>query len=83
MSTIRTAHAFGTQTMLASLYDAPTKKAYDADCRGAVALGLGLSTFFFFMYAAYALGEFRALLLHQHAHFYVHISSIQLWDHAY
>ena len=62
MSTIRTAQAFGTQSMLASLYDVTTQKAYNADCRGAVVQAMGLSGFFFVLYAAYALGEFCALL---------------------
>jgi hypothetical protein len=62
VSTIRTAQAFGTQSRLASLYDVAIEKAYNADRRGAVALGMGLSSFFFSMYAAYALGEFSALL---------------------
>lgn len=62
MSTIRTAQAFGTQNMLASLYDSAILKAYNADCRAAVVQGTGLSAFFFSLYAAYALGEFCALL---------------------
>jgi hypothetical protein len=62
VSTIRTAQAFGTQSMLASLYDGAIEKAYNADCRGAVVQGMGLSSFFFSLYAAYGLGEFCALL---------------------
>ena len=62
VSTIRTAHAFGTQSMLASLYDVATQKAYNADCRGAVVHGMGLSCFFFTLYAAYGLGEYCDLL---------------------
>ena len=62
VSTIRTAHAFGTQKMLASLYDVATQKAHNADRRGAVVHGMGLSCFFFTLYAAYGLGEFCALL---------------------
>jgi ATP-binding cassette subfamily B (MDR/TAP) protein 1 len=55
VSTIRTAQAFGTQNILASLYDVAIQKAYIADCQGAVAQGIGLSAFFFSLYAAYAL----------------------------
>jgi len=61
VSTIRTAQAFGTQNVLASLYDKAIQKAYNADCRAAVAGGIGLSSFFFSLYAAYGLGEFCAL----------------------
>ena len=59
MSTVRTAQAFGTQRILASLYDVAVQNAYYADCRLAVAQGIGLSVFFFSMYAAYGLGEFK------------------------
>ena len=62
MSTIRTAQAFGTQSMLASLYEVAVQKAYNADRRAALIQGVGLSSFFFFLYAAYGLGEFCALL---------------------
>lgn len=55
VSTIRTAQAFGTQSRLASLYDVAVQKAYYADCRGAVVQGMGLSCFFFSLYAAYGL----------------------------
>jgi hypothetical protein len=83
VSSIRTAQAFGTQTVLASLCDVPTKKAYNADCRGAVVQAMGLSGFFFAQYAAYALGEFRALLFPRTYSSYVHIPSVQLWGHAH
>ena len=58
MSTIRTAHAFGTQHALASLYDAAVQKAYQVEYKLAVSQGICLGFFFFAMYAAYALGEF-------------------------
>ena len=58
MSTVRTAQAFGTQSVLASLYDVAVQKAYYVDCRLAVAQGIVLSVFFFCMYAAYGLGGF-------------------------
>ena len=62
MSTIRTAQAFGSQNVLASMYDVAIQKTYFVDCRAAVSQGVGLSCFFFSMYAAYGLGEFFPLL---------------------
>jgi hypothetical protein len=62
VSTIRTAHAFGTQHALASLYNVAIQKAYQAECRFAVAQGVGLGMFFFCIYAAYGLGEFDFLV---------------------
>ena len=61
MSTIRTAHAFGTQHALASLYDVAVQKAYQEDGRTAISQGIGFGMFFFAMYAAYGLGEFSSL----------------------
>jgi ATP-binding cassette subfamily B (MDR/TAP) protein 1 len=58
VSTIRTAHAFGTQHALASLYDVAVQKAYQVECLLAISQGIGLGMFFFAMYAAYGLGEF-------------------------
>jgi ATP-binding cassette, subfamily B (MDR/TAP), member 1 len=62
VSTIRTAHAFCTQHALASLYNVAIQKAYQAECRLAVAQGVGLGMFFFCIYAAYGLGEFDFLV---------------------
>ena len=56
VSTVRTAQAFGTQKVLASLYDVPAQKANAMERRIAVAHGIGLSCFFFSIYAAYGLG---------------------------
>jgi len=64
VSTIRTAQAFGTQNVLASLYDVAAQKAYDVDCRLAVVRGVGFSCFFFAVYAVYALGEFDFMYNH-------------------
>lgn len=61
MSTIRTAQAFGTQNVLAALYDVPVHKAFDIDGRAAISQGFGLASFFFAIYAAYALGQFAPL----------------------
>ena len=57
ISTIRTAQAFGTQKVLASLYDAHLAKANVAEVKTAMWLGGGMGTFFFFMYSSYALGK--------------------------
>jgi ATP-binding cassette, subfamily B (MDR/TAP), member 1 len=65
VSTIRTAHAFGTQHALASLYDVAVQKAYQVDCRLAVSQGITLGMLFFFIYGAYGLGEFRFLSVHK------------------
>jgi ATP-binding cassette subfamily B (MDR/TAP) protein 1 len=65
VSTIRTAQAFGTQNVLASMYDVAVQKAYDADCRLAVVRGIGFSCFFFAIYAVYGLGGFNFLYNHK------------------
>ena len=43
--------------MLASLYDVAVQKAYDVDCRLAIAQGIGFSCLFFSIFASYGLGE--------------------------
>ncbi|KAH9174816.1 P-loop containing nucleoside triphosphate hydrolase protein [Lactarius sanguifluus] len=66
VSTIRTAQAFGTQSVLASLYDIPVHKALDVDGRAAICHGIGLASFFFAVYAAYALAfSFGTTLINQ------------------
>lgn len=66
VSTIRTAQAFGTQSVLASLYDVPIHKALDVDSRAAVCHGVGLASFFFAIYSAYALAfSFGTTLINQ------------------
>ena len=66
ISTIRTAQAFGTQNVLASLYDVTVQKAYDVDCRLAIAHGIGFSCLFFAIYASYGLGESMISFLSNH-----------------
>jgi ATP-binding cassette subfamily B (MDR/TAP) protein 1 len=61
VSTIRTAQAFGTQSVLASLYDVAIQKAYYQDCHMALSQGIGFSCFLFAIYASYGLGEFGFL----------------------
>ncbi|KAF8268333.1 multidrug resistance protein 1 [Lactarius quietus] len=66
VSTIRTAQAFGTQKVLASLYDIPVQSALNVDRRASISHGIGLAGFFFSMYAAYALAfSFGTTLINQ------------------
>ncbi|KAJ7259510.1 P-loop containing nucleoside triphosphate hydrolase protein [Mycena haematopus] len=55
ISTVRTAQAFGTQTVLANLYDKHVAQSESADLKSAVWHGAGLSVFFFIIYNSYAL----------------------------
>ncbi|KAJ7016642.1 P-loop containing nucleoside triphosphate hydrolase protein [Mycena alexandri] len=55
ISTIRTAQAFGTQKVLADLYDSHIVHSETSDLKAAVWHGGGLSVFFFIIYNAYAL----------------------------
>lgn len=55
ISTIRTAHAFGTQNTLSKLYDAFAIRARSWENKIAVSRGLGVGTMFFIVYASYAL----------------------------
>lgn len=58
ISTVRTAQAFGSQAVLAKLYDESINKSLQVDMKAAVWHGSGLGVFFFVIYAAYALGLF-------------------------
>ena len=58
IATIRTAQAFGTQNVLARLYNDRIDAAHKVDMKAAVWHGGGLASFFFVIYAAYALGEY-------------------------
>lgn len=55
ISTIRTAQAFGTQTILSKIYDSHIGKSQKVDNVAAMWHGGGLAIFFFVIYAAYAL----------------------------
>ena len=59
ISTIRTAQAFGTQAILAGLYDTFITDSSKVDMKAAVWHGSGLGVFFFVIYSSYALGENR------------------------
>ena len=56
ISSIRTAHAFGTQKTLTSLYDIYIQESRLVDTKSAIYHGAGLGLFFFITYSAYALG---------------------------
>lgn len=55
ISTVRTAQAFGTQSILSGLYNAHIDKSQNVDMKAAVWQGGGLAVFFFVIYGAYAL----------------------------
>ena len=57
ISTIRTAQAFGTQSILEGLYNKFIAGALTVDLKAARWHGGGLATFFFIIYSAYALGQ--------------------------
>ncbi|KAF7325220.1 hypothetical protein MKEN_00566300 [Mycena kentingensis (nom. inval.)] len=55
ISTIRTAHAFGTQEVLARMYDGFVGTARKVDLKTAFVTGFGLAAFYFTIFAAYGL----------------------------
>ena len=57
ISTIRTAQAFGTQSILEGLYKNFVTGALIVDLKAARWQGGGLGTFYFIIYSAYALGQ--------------------------
>ena len=57
ISTIRTAQAFGTQSILEGLYNNFVAGALTVDLKAARWHGGGYATFFFVIYSAYALGQ--------------------------
>ncbi|KAI0261288.1 P-loop containing nucleoside triphosphate hydrolase protein [Gloeopeniophorella convolvens] len=66
VSSIRTAKAFGTQTILASLYEGAVDKAYTMDAKAAMWNGGGSAVFFFIIYSAYALAfDFGTTLINE------------------
>ncbi|KAJ1303401.1 hypothetical protein OPQ81_011593 [Rhizoctonia solani] len=69
ISTVRTAHAFGTQMTLAERYDVFINKAYGFDNKAAVIQGCGLGVFFFVIYGAYGLAFYygTTLIIQRHA----------------
>ncbi|KAF8833253.1 hypothetical protein BDN67DRAFT_1017770 [Paxillus ammoniavirescens] len=66
ISTVRTAHAFGTQKTLSGLYDVHVTAARTDDAKGALVHGGGLGIFLFVVYAAYALAvQFGTTLINE------------------
>ena len=57
ISTIRTAQAFGTQSILEGLYNNFVTGALTVDLKAARWHGGAVAAFFFFIYAGYALGQ--------------------------
>ena len=60
ISTIRTAHAFGTQKTLGALYNQHVNESLKMNLRASMWQGGGTAIFFFIIYAAYALGTFQS-----------------------
>ncbi|EIW81034.1 P-loop containing nucleoside triphosphate hydrolase protein [Coniophora puteana RWD-64-598 SS2] len=66
ISTIRTAQAFGTQNILASLYDVHIAGSLKVDMKAAIYQGGGLGIFFFVIYSAYSLAfDFGTTLINE------------------
>ncbi|KAF9242534.1 P-loop containing nucleoside triphosphate hydrolase protein [Melanogaster broomeanus] len=66
ISTIRTAHAFGTQKTLSALYNMHVEAARTVDAKAAAFQGGGLGLFFFVLYSAYALAfQFGTTLINE------------------
>ena len=63
ISTVRTAQAFGTQQVLARIYDSHIEQSRNVDMKAAVWHGGGLAIFFFVIYNAYALGEYLNIII--------------------
>ncbi len=57
ISTVRTAHAFGTQETLADVYDGPIDKSRAISLKSAIWQGGGMAVLLFVIYSGYALGE--------------------------
>ncbi|KAJ3989819.1 P-loop containing nucleoside triphosphate hydrolase protein [Lentinula detonsa] len=67
ISTVRTAQAFGTQSILAGLYDKHIDKSETVDAKAAIWNGGGLAVFFFVIYSSYALAfSFGTTLILEH-----------------
>ena len=57
ISSVRTAHAFGTQGILGGIYASKVEQTVRFDVRGAFWHAFGFSLMFFALYGGYALGE--------------------------
>ncbi|KAI9457410.1 ste6-like protein [Boletus coccyginus] len=66
ISSVRTAHAFGAQKMLTSLYDVHIQVAHIVDAKSAISNGAGLGVCFFVLNSAYALAfQFGTTLINE------------------
>ncbi|EIN12733.1 P-loop containing nucleoside triphosphate hydrolase protein [Punctularia strigosozonata HHB-11173 SS5] len=67
ISTVRTAQAFGTQSILSGIYDKHVDNARTVDMKAAGWQGGGLAVFFFIIYSSYALAfDFGTTLINEH-----------------
>lgn len=57
ISSIRTAHAFGTQKILGSLYKSKVDKTQEFNLKAALSHAAGFGVFFFVLYGGYGLGR--------------------------
>ncbi|KAG9315784.1 ste6-like protein [Chiua virens] len=66
ISTVRTAHAFGTQKAVSELYDVHTEQAMRVETKTAVSHGIGVGIMMFIIYSAYALAfQFGTTLINE------------------
>ncbi|KIO12002.1 hypothetical protein M404DRAFT_994061 [Pisolithus tinctorius Marx 270] len=66
ISTIRTAHAFGSQKVLGSLFNKKIDSIRTVNAKSAIWTGCGLGVFFFIIYAVYALAfDFGTTLINE------------------
>ncbi|KAF7979346.1 hypothetical protein HWV62_42775 [Athelia sp. TMB] len=63
ISSVRTAQAFGSQKILAKLYNDKNAKATKIDLKTAIVNGVGLGCFYFIVYAAYGLAFYYGTTL--------------------
>lgn len=63
ISSVRSAHAFGTQRKLAELYNEPNEETNQVGQASAKYQGFGLGVFFFIIYASYALAFYYGTTL--------------------
>lgn len=82
IGTVRTAHAFGSQKTLSSLYDSHIGQAHKVELRSAIFHGCGLGTFFFVIYSSYALSQFYSYKTVCH-NVYLFDFSILFWHYAH
>lgn len=68
ISSVRNAHAFGTQHKLAELYDTSNRETLRIGLKSALANGVGLGVFFFIIYSVSALRRREPFCLRPLAH---------------